>query len=541
MNNRVYCMKKIMIFLLVFLMLNGIQPAAGEEPGSLFERQESGFAFFRKMLGGPYYLCDEPERYYWVNGVIGAWDNDPNPMIEAEAVWKSGDEWLKEAVGVEYDGNGWFWFSPENVSQPGTAVFTLRMTWKNYQLIDDVTLRVLRLPFNTYKKTAGEIVLGEDYRFGSPVHLEELLDSCWKISVEMEHGPYDGWDDYPSLQIPDDENRDDYNNYNDAYGDDFIGFDSETGNLTVLQPGMYQYTVRRRIDNVWFDFPVRIIARGSGVPGESGDYQYRLYEDGTVDITAYTGSEREVRIPEEMDGHPVFCLAGNAFGDNRMLSRVTVPGCVKVIDRQAFRNCYALEEIILEEGVLSIGKEALSGCGILKKIRIPASVDYIGPQPVFSCPELAEIAVDEGNARYAVYKHLLYDKTERKIIQALSRQITGSFEIPQGTRIIGESAFSECEYLKSIVIPDSVEEIEGYAFGGYSHLEELTLPEGVRILGGNILDGCESIRKLTIPASVKWIDDNTLAGCSKDMAIELYSKEIELYCADHGFLNLVRK
>ena len=59
--------------------------------------------------------------------------------------------------------NGWFWFSPENVSQPGTAVFTLRMTWKNYQLIDDVTLRVLRLPFNTYKKTSGEIVLGEDY------------------------------------------------------------------------------------------------------------------------------------------------------------------------------------------------------------------------------------------------------------------------------------------------------------------------------------------------------------------------------------------
>ena len=511
-----------------------LSAAAGEEPGSLFERQDDNFDYFRKMLEGPYYLCDEPDRYYWVNGNIA------DSMVSAEAVWKSGDEWLKNAVGVMYDGNGRFWFSPEDTPQPGTAVFTLRMTWENYQLVEDVTLRVLRLPFNVYKKTAGEIVLGEDYRLGSRVHLEELFNSCWRISAEMEPGAYIEWDDYPCFEVLADESTD-YHELYTGYGDDYIRFDEDEGNLSVLQPGMYQYTVRRRICNIWFNFPVRIVARGSSVPGQSGDYHYLLYEDGTVDITAYTGGEQEVRIPEELDGYPVFCLAEGAFRDNRTMSRVTVPGCVKLINEQAFRNCSALEEIILEEGVLSIRREAVSGCSILKKIQIPASVDYIGPRPARDCPELAEITVESGNARYAVYKHLLYDKTERKIIQALSRQIAGSFEIPQGTRIIGEAAFSGCEYLEGIVIPDSVEEIEGYAFSGYSHLEELTLPEGVKILGANILDDCESIRKLTIPATVKWIDEDALGGCRKDLSIELYSEEIGQYCAGHGFLNVVRK
>ena len=65
--------------------------------------------------------------------------------------------------------------------------------------------------------------------------------------------------------------------------------------------------------------------------------------------------------------------------------------------------------------------------------------------------------------------------------------------IPEGVREIRSNAFSGCENLRKVTIPDGVEKIENYVFADFSSyvpIEELILPDSVEYLGyRNITSG----------------------------------------------------
>ena len=44
-----------------------------------------------------------------------------------------------------------------------------------------------------------------------------------------------------------------------------------------------------------------------------GDFKYTLQEDGTAEITAYTGKAAELTIPATLDGHSVTSIGDRAF------------------------------------------------------------------------------------------------------------------------------------------------------------------------------------------------------------------------------------
>ncbi len=46
---------------------------------------------------------------------------------------------------------------------------------------------------------------------------------------------------------------------------------------------------------------------------ESGEYTYALLDDGTVEITKYKGSAKELDLPCELDGYPVTSIGDGAF------------------------------------------------------------------------------------------------------------------------------------------------------------------------------------------------------------------------------------
>ena len=59
-----------------------------------------------------------------------------------------------------------------------------------------------------------------------------------------------------------------------------------------------------------------------------GDYTYTDNSDGTVTITNYGGSERNLTIPEELDGKTVSAIGYAAFAECRSLESVVVPETV---------------------------------------------------------------------------------------------------------------------------------------------------------------------------------------------------------------------
>ena len=88
-----------------------------------------------------------------------------------------------------------------------------------------------------------------------------------------------------------------------------------------------------------------------------------------------------------------------------------------------------------------------------------------------------------------------------------------SVVIPDGVAVIGNDAFSYCESLKSIIIPDSVTSIGESAFEGCSSLTSLVLPDSVTSIGESAFEGCSSLTSLVLPDSVTSIRNSSFWGC----------------------------
>lgn len=89
-----------------------------------------------------------------------------------------------------------------------------------------------------------------------------------------------------------------------------------------------------------------------------------------------------------------------------------------------------------------------------------------------------------------------------------------SVTIPNSVTKIGSSAFRECLLLESINIPNSVTIIDSYSFLNCYSLTSITIPNSVTDIGSNSFAGCQSLTSITIPSSVTSIKDYAFKGCS---------------------------
>ncbi len=72
---------------------------------------------------------------------------------------------------------------------------------------------------------------------------------------------------------------------------------------------------------------------------------------------------------------------------------------------------------------------------------------------------------------------------------------------------IGIQAFKDCEGLKSVVIPNTVNIICGWAFGHCSFLESITLPNSLKEIGMGSFEECYALKSINIPNTVRKIGD----------------------------------
>ena len=88
--------------------------------------------------------------------------------------------------------------------------------------------------------------------------------------------------------------------------------------------------------------------------------------------------------------------------------------------------------------------------------------------------------------------------------------------IPGSIEILGDRAFGECESLKDVIFEENsrLKRVEDGAFSGCESIISLALPEGVEYIGYNAFYNT-SMRTFTIPSSVKTLDNYVFSGCFK--------------------------
>ena len=232
-------------------------------------------------------------------------------------------------------------------------------------------------------------------------------------------------------------------------------------------------------------------------------------------LTNYTGPGGDVVIPEG-----VTSIGDCAFNVCLHLTSVTIPEGVTSIGLEAFHYCSSLTSVTIPGSVTSIGDSAFSGCSSLMSVTIPESVTSIGNYAFIGCSSLTSVTIPEsvtsiGNSAFEDCSSLT------------------SITIPAGVTGIGNSAFSGCKSLTSVTIPESVTNIGDWAFKrcfgladeyGFvivNHIlfdykgpgGDVVIPEGVTEVGSQAFHNCSSLTSVTIPEGVTAIGDNAFKRC----------------------------
>lgn len=88
--------------------------------------------------------------------------------------------------------------------------------------------------------------------------------------------------------------------------------------------------------------------------------------------------------------------------------------------------------------------------------------------------------------------------------------------------MIGSAAFSGCESIKNIVIPESVERIYVSAFAGCKGATSAVIPSGEMVLdSGALLHGCTNLKTAVIDYGVTRIGDYSFGSCTSLETVEI--------------------
>ena len=78
---------------------------------------------------------------------------------------------------------------------------------------------------------------------------------------------------------------------------------------------------------------------------------------------------------------------------------------------------------------------------------------------------------------------------------------------------IGKRAFSSCDNLTSIILPNTLTTIGENAFYGCSNLTSISIPNSVNFIGDETFWACKKLSTVTLPSSLQSIEYGLFAGC----------------------------
>lgn len=93
------------------------------------------------------------------------------------------------------------------------------------------------------------------------------------------------------------------------------------------------------------------------------------------------------------------------------------------------------------------------------------------------------------------------------------KKVGTRYEIAPGVTRIGELCFSQCEDLRSVVLPDSVKEIGSMAFFKCKYLEGFSIPHGAVSIGSDAFSYCERVEYIFVPETVRSIGHHAFFEC----------------------------
>ena len=151
------------------------------------------------------------------------------------------------------------------------------------------------------------------------------------------------------------------------------------------------------------------------------------------------------------DDADIQIIGAGAFADCGLTS-ISIPKKVKTIEREAFRNCKALNKIDVTEFTTQISPEAFKYCN-----------------------NLTDINVSKRNTVYSSVDGYLLSKDKKELLIFPPGKANSNFTLlPPSIEKIGKFAFYDCQALTNVTIPNKVTTIGERAFSLCKNLNTIT-------------------------------------------------------------------
>lgn len=294
----------------------------------------------------------------------------------------------------------------------------------------------------------------------------------------------------------------------------------------------------------------------------SGDWVYRVREDGGAVILRYTGSQADVTLNWNLNGHMIREIGAEAFAGNAALRSVQLPVSVQIIRENAFRGCPNLQNVVLPTLLETIEDGAFKECPALLLVTLPdalaemgdcfdSTVTLTGSDQSMAASYAAAMGLSsaaqaaptekpaEADYQYTVQNGAAvitsYTGTDSTVVVPATlggypvrtigvSAFTYRYEmetliLPEGLTDIEKTAFRHCDSLRSVTFPSTLRTIGDHAFNLCGNLEAIVLPEGFVSLGDRAFQGCSNLRYITLPASLTSIRNYTFFECHEHLII----------------------
>ncbi len=236
-----------------------------------------------------------------------------------------------------------------------------------------------------------------------------------------------------------------------------------------------------------------------------------VIENNHATLTNYHTSDKNVVIPDEIDGYPVEVISAGAFEANMSITSVKMPAHLRIIEPRAFLNCFHLRTIEMDS-LVSLGEMALKGTDI-RKIDLPANFQKLD-DAAFAGTPLESFHVHPDNKNFTSIDGVLYDRKATTLLEFPPGKY-GDSEFsyrPASTTVkIGRGAFAFTD-INKICLPEGLLYIDESAFFSCGLLDDVCLPDGLRSIGEEAFF-CSGLSYIDIPATVEHIGENALSCC----------------------------
>ncbi len=179
------------------------------------------------------------------------------------------------------------------------------------------------------------------------------------------------------------------------------------------------------------------------------------------DCAFYQSQALSVYIPDSVQ-----TIGNSAFRESTLIN-VTIPGSVTDIGNDAFHGAENLVSATVTKGVMTIGERAFQSCKSLTYMDFPASITSVGAGAFTGCLKMISVKFMPGGE----------------------------------TAAIGDNAFSQCQYLTDVILPQGTNCISNGMFSSCTLLPTLYIPKSVKEIGENPFTSCGRLKTISFGGS----------------------------------------